>query len=75
MKIKLIGYIGIFVVLAIIYCLIWIFAELFSANIYKVEFLKKDIVLSIGMGLISTIGFYLKIRLAQKNKLKNQKSP
>jgi len=61
-------YIVIFIGLICVYGYIWVLVEILNNNIYAIESLKKDLILSIGMAFISTTGFYLKIRLAQKNK-------
>lgn len=63
------GYMGIFIALASFFGYMWVIVRIFSGTeVYTADILKRDLILSIGMAVISTFGLYLKVILAQRNK-------
>lgn len=66
-KYSILVYLGIFIALTCFYGYMWVLIKIYSYKIdYSVDLLNKDILLSVGMSIISTIGFYLKVRISRK---------
>lgn len=58
------AFLGLFIALTSFYGYMWVIVRVFYETIdYSSDILKSDMILSIGMALISTLGFYLKIVL------------
>ncbi len=66
-NLKAFAYLGIFVFLTCFYGYMWVLIKIYFYKIdYTINLLNKDFLLSILMSVISTIGFYLKIRISRK---------
>lgn len=67
-KMNLFVYLAIFFVLVFVYGYIWVLVSVyFYQGSYSIGDLNQDLTISVISSLVSTVGFYLKVRLAKKN--------